>query len=414
MINRVPRKSIRPRDLTLLDPLYGTIESNTSKDLRTCLYQTRPMARLRDISLSSVPSEMLPTGQPSSRFEHSAGVGHLGAIISLRPEFAPWRNELIVSCMFHDTGSVPFSHAAEIFQYDLTGRTHEQAAADALASPDVANILSFYDVDADRVLALILGEHPELGGLLAGSIDLDNLDNSARLLRALGGAKEPPYSPEQILGAFVMHDGQLALDSSYVQQLAGWKQCRQMLYTGLLYHPDTLAASSMLYRALETVHAAGLLGTDFFEKGEGAALAWLRSEAVPVAASELIEAASDWRFYEHAMSLAAETEADRRAVLQLASDWRERKSFTDDVAEALGLAPEHVAVHAGRDKGAKSIDLPFVGADAEACAMLFRKVEERYSLHVFTADALPTRTVEQAVHERLDRVEGVDHAETFM
>jgi HD superfamily phosphohydrolase len=415
-----PRRSmgvISPRPFTRIDPLYGTIEAGESDRLFTRLVQTQPMAHLRDISLSSVPGEMMSTGHPSSRYEHSVGVAHLASRVCERPEFAPFRCELIAAALFHDSGSVAFSHLAEIFQYDATGRTHEQAAEDALADEDVALILDEHEIDPVRVLALINGEHPELGGLLAGTIDLDNLDNSARLLRALGAAKEPPYSPLKLAKAFRYKGGQLSIDSNYMQEIAGWIKCREMLYQGVLYAPDRVSSGTMLYRAIETAYAEGLIDERFFRLGEGAAFAYLRSSVMPKPVHQLLDRAVCWQFYDRVLHVEAADEDTRKRILRLASDWRARKAFADELAETVGVHASFVTVQAGKDKGAKEVKLPFTGRYADVCQAMFQPRPDNYSLQIFLApdarEGVGAKTAEAAV-ELLEAVEGVEAGHSFI
>lgn len=413
----VPQGVISPRAMRMIDPLYDVINAGAAEELMSRLVQTRPMERLRDISLSSVPGQWLPMGYPSSRYEHSMGVAHLAVRVCQRPEFAKHLLEMMVAAMFHDSGTVPFSHATEIFQHDATGLTHEQAAKLALADEAVATILAEHGVDAARVFSLITGEHPELGGILAGSIDLDNLDNSARLLRALGGAKEPPYSPERLSEAFVLESGQLKLDASYVQDIAGWVKCRDMLYTGLLYQDDRVAAGTMLYRALEFAYAAGLIDEQFFALGEGTALAYLRSRAMPLPVRQLIDRASCWQFYDCVLDIDAQDDLTRSRIMRLADDWKARKDFADELAKSLRVHPSFVTVQAGRDKGVKEIKLAFTGKDAAACSLLFDKPDASYSLKVFLApdcrEGTGSAAAELAV-EMLACVEGIEIGHSFM
>jgi HD superfamily phosphohydrolase len=404
-------------DFTLIDPLYGILRHGADESLCAELYQTGPLARLRDISLSSVPSQMSQTGHASSRFEHSAGATYLARELCRRnpKTFGPWRDVLTCAVLLHDTGSVPFSHTAEIFQHDMTGRTHEQAVVDVLSQRDIKRILKKYDVDAGQVLELIEGRHPQLGGIVAGSIDLDNLDNSARLIRAMGWVKEPQYRPEVLIGAFKLRSGGLSLDSAYAREIMGWRDCREELYGSILYRDNKLAAACMLYRALEAAYAAGSLGPAFFEMGEGAAVAFLRSDQVPAVTRDLIERCVRWQFYELAWGWERTSQRENPKIKRLSGDWNARKAFADGLAKALKIKPERVAVHAGRDKGIKPIDLPFTGRDADACSDMFSQREKRQRLSVFLHPDVRADQdrVAYCAHELLEDVEDMEHGETF-
>lgn len=365
----------------ILDTLYGQIPHGDEDQMAVELYQTATFARLRDISLSSVPSRMSPTGQAASRFEHSVGVAYLGRrLCQRRPVFRPYRNAIIAACLLHDTGSVAFSHTTEIFQKHMTNKTHEQAVAGILQRKEIATILTKYDVDPEEVMQLIEGKHPVLGGLVAGSIDLDNLDNSARLLRSLGAVKEPHYDPAELCYAFTLRNGKLGLDASYLKEILGWAECRQQLYGEVLYGDTNQSAANMLYRALEIAYSTGNLPREFFTFGESEAITWLTKEA-PKASRKLVKAALRWRFYKLLHELPPVL-SDKR-LARLASDWQARKVFADELAKQLQVPAEAVTVYVGRDKGARKIPLPFYGEHAEACAALFGSKQGKQRLRVF-------------------------------
>lgn len=403
-------------DFTLIDPLYGTIKHGDDDRLVTSLYQTAPLARLRDISLSSVPSSMSQTGHASSRFEHSAGVAYLARELCRRkPKFAPFRGELAAAALLHDTGSVPFSHTAEIFQFDSTGRTHEQAVADVLQEKEIKRLLKEHGVSAEQVLELIEGRHPVLGGIVAGSIDIDNLDNSARLIRSMGWVKEPPYDPSVLIDAFALRHDKLSLDAAYLQEMMGWRNCREQLYGSILYKDNKLAAACMLYRALESAYAAGQLPPEFFALGEGAAVAYLRSDDVPKVSRELIERCVRWLFYEKAWEWEKSSSRENPKIKRLSGDWTARKDFADRLAKGLKIKPERLAVHAGRDKGIKPIHLPFFGRDAGACEELFSKREQRQRLTIFLHPDVRADQdrIADLVEQLLEDVEDMDDGHTF-
>lgn len=383
----------------LLDPLYGPIAYSARDKIALELYQTRTMARLRDISLSSVPSRMQPAGQASSRFEHSVGVAYLASVLCERDDFTPFRNELIVAALLHDSASVPFSHTAEAFQYALTGRTHEQNVVSVIdGRTDVGRIMRRHNVSAENVLALINGQHPYLDGILASTFDIDSADNSLRLFAALGGLgtdRRLPYSPVRLMEAFVIKNDEVGLDSNYLTELLGWSDTRRRLYGEVLYHDQNLAAACMLYRALEGAFDAGVLTEEFFGWGESDALSWLVSNDVPAPSRRLIDAALRWQFYKRVYEHRTLTYSGK--IMTLSSNWQERKAFADELAKTLGVKPEHVVIAAGKDKGVKTIHYPFVGEQADACAALFQDRPRHQHLSIFVSpDQAVTRAVAAA------------------
>jgi HD superfamily phosphohydrolase len=350
--------------------LYGSLEHGSEDDMSWDLYQTEALARLRDISLSSIPSRFAPHGMAASRFHHSVGVAHLARkLCSWRRGLAPYRELLIASALCHDIGSPPFSHISELFFHDLTGRTHEQQTAKLLAKgTELHKLLHAYNVNAKDVVAVVNGKHEPLGPLIAGSIDLDNIDNSLHLLVSLGYHDYLPYHPLQLLKAFRFRGGVLALDADYLSEIFGWAEARRTLYALLGAEPN-LSSASMLYRALEYAYAEGALSEKFFRLGESDALYHLRYECGHETRL-LVNRLLRWKQYPEVYNISPAIEDPR--IVSLYSDWRLRRDFSNQVASELGLAAHELCLYAGRSRGEKNITLPFVGENADAATALFR------------------------------------------
>ena len=361
--------------------LYGTIPHPPREDLSWELYQSQAMARLRDISLSSVPSRFLPHSAAASRFEHSVGVGYLARrLADSRPALRAHRSLLISAALLHDIGSAPFSHIAEIFMYDLTGDTHEERTAKLLApGGELAEILGEYDVDPAAVCDLITGRHPELGALIAGSIDLDNIDNSQHLLVSLGHAEQALYDPLRLIGAYRLRSGRLYLDAEYLPEILAWQMARRRLYD-ILHSEPNLSSAAMLYRALESAYEAEALPEEFFALGESDALHHLRRRTTALA-HELVERLVRWQQYPMIFQQLTAREDPR--LVPLYGDWRARKELTDRLAAELGIPAGDFVLYVGRDRAEKAIDLPFTGRGAEAVQELLGGVAGRQRLALF-------------------------------
>ena len=348
--------------------LYGDITHNGEAGrLAWQIYQSEALTRLRDVSLSSTPSRFVPHSMAASRFEHSVGVGYLAQkLCDWRQPLAEHRQELVAAALCHDIGSPPFSHIAELFFWDLTGRTHEEETARLLRpGSELAEILETHRADPQRVVETINGRDPLLGPLICGSIDLDNVDNSLHLLLSLGH-DDSPYHPLRLLRAFRIQDGQVGLDSGHLADILSWQEGRRLLY-GVLHSEPNLSASSMLYRALEYAYAKGHLDLDFFRMGESEAMEHLLHHSGRNPA-RLLNLALRWKHYPMVhQSVGPE---DPRLV-SLYDDWELRKEATDALARDLGLKPHQLALYVGRDRGEKAIDLPFYGQHKDAVSALF-------------------------------------------
>lgn len=345
-----------PRDIYL--PLYGRVEHLEDEDMAWDLCQTPELSRLRDISLACTPSRFVPHGQAASRFQHSVGASVLARrLCELNPELQSAKEVLVAACLLHDSASPPFSHVSEPFLFERTGLHHEQAVAEVLSEgSSPRRVLDDFSISSEAVADTICGRGA-YGPLVAGSIDLDNLDNSLHLLISLGYTGRLPYNPLQLVEAIGFEDGEafISLDDQSFQQLLGWRAARRELYSrlgSLVY----LASTSMLYRAVDLVDSSGDLPDSFFSLDETEALAFLESHA---RARKLIEDLKLWRQYACRMWLFLDEEDPRAATLY--GDVSSRRSAADAMADALLVPRTDLCLYVGREKGHRAIDLPFRG-----------------------------------------------------
>lgn len=334
-----------------IDPLYGRLEISTAE---AELFQTPELARLRDISLSAVPTIMLPWGKIASRFEHSVGVAHLAKLVAEKTEFTDISQDLIFAGLLHDIGSPPFSHLTEIFLEEKLNQTHEQFAAAALDHGQVWSIVDKYHGHPHTILSLISGTHKPFGPLIAGSIDLDNLDNTLRFGVGSGLIKRL-YEPEILARAFG-YKTELYLQETTKRDLDGWEFCRSQVYSAL-YSDANLAAGTMLVRAIDLAFNAGDLDDSFFFHTDHQAL-YLLENTCNSATRRLTNEARLWKHYFKAAEIITPTPTKK--LRQLCQDKAKWGRVADTIAQELGAPPEDVAVHIDRDKGYKQIDIsPF-------------------------------------------------------
>lgn len=369
-------------DRVLHLPIYGPIPYEKDRALAWDLFQTDAAARLRDISLSSVPAQFSPHGMPASRFQHSAAVSHLAYLVSEHLGLSTeQRNVLVASAILHDSGSPPFSHIAEAFMHHITGNHHEAEVQRVLEKDQsVVQVLNGYNVDPDAVMQTVTGRHSQLGSLMAGTIDLDNIDNSLHLLHSLTGINPLPYRPEELIGAFCWEGDNLCLDSSYLSQVLAWEDTREKLYR-VLYQPVNLSAAASLYRAMELAFKAGDLGEEFFHLGEGPALEYLK--VCNSGSREIVHALSTWHHYPQTVRIDG-CPVDE-SFLDLAGDWEVGFEIANLIAADLDLEPYQVALYIGVDRGARKIDLPWTGSRSEAAGGLFREHTARGRVALFCA-----------------------------
>jgi uncharacterized protein len=258
----------------LLDPLYGVIRPAPSI---WELMAAPELQRLREVRMSNVNSLTLTGSGGITRFEHSVGTAHLGALCALAMDLAPDEARLFeMACLLHDVGSAGFGHS---LQYVLSskGFGHESIFDLVLGRSDPASHFS-YQTDLlesvyfgvtrglrDRLpredLAWIgrtvQGKGP-LGPLLNGTMDLDNIDNVFRLGYHMGITR-PEGTPEILAHALRINAGELGLERNLHERVEHWYEARSRLYGFLLLNADEMAATCMLREASEIASARSSL-----------------------------------------------------------------------------------------------------------------------------------------------------------
>lgn len=342
----------------IYDRLYGRIPIN-EYDLR--LFQTKEMARLRQVSLSAIPPWTMPAGICASKFEHSVGVAHLARIVGQKPEFQQIVRDLYFAALAHDMATPPFSHASEYFLVKLFGKDHEMFIDDVFEDSEFSKEVARQGGDIGRVAALIKGDYKPWSDLINGSIDLDNLDNSPRYGLSMGLIQKIPYSPEELAKAYSVKNNQLVLLANQINGLESWEQTRKTIYE-FIYSDANLSPGMMLSRALEFAYREGELTRGYFFMTDAEAFDYLLTKGNK-RTKTLIERVDRWDFYLKVFEFkSAEVSPEAAAYF---SDSGNRDGLADEISEELGIPSEDVCVYLGKDKGFKKIHLPIAGDDGD-------------------------------------------------
>lgn len=341
------------------DRLYGRVEF-TPDDLR--LFQTKELSRLREVSLSAIPTLALPTGICATKFEHSVGVGHLARIVRQRPEFREIAQDLYFAALAHDMGTPPFSHASERFQIKLLGKNHEEFVDEVIEDSEFGREIQRQGGSIERVIRLVKGEENPLSDLINGSIDLDNLDNTLRYGLSMGLFREHLYSPENLARAYVVHNDGLALLLPDWKDLEGWEKCRQKAYD-FVYSPTNLSPGMMMYRALEFAAREEELPKDYFSMTDNEAFLYLE-EKCNERTRTLVNRVRRWIFYPRVFNFATSTPDDSTySVEELFDNTETRSVLADALSSHLEIPQEDVTVYTGKDRGFKKIHIPIIDKD---------------------------------------------------
>jgi HD superfamily phosphohydrolase len=252
--------------MIVFDPLYGRFQVSSLLSTLTALPEVR---RLSQIRLLNTLTPSLATLGEIRRYSHTLGVLFLSQQNSFLGFSSAERDAFQASILLHDIGTPPFAH---LFEYQLRDRTrdgwnHENIIRDILwgthapentASQIYAgqticfrNSLDKLGVDTQLVEDIVTGQHP-LSRLLFGTLDLDNLDNVARMGFALGireGAEIATSLARQLhVNRNTSGTGCPVEAKNLVEK---WARLRRHIYDILVFDGPTVAAQAVLSSAIE-------------------------------------------------------------------------------------------------------------------------------------------------------------------
>jgi HD superfamily phosphohydrolase len=342
------------------DRLYGEVVF-TPEELR--IISTPEIQRLNDISLSAVPPITLGRDIPS-RLEHSIGVAHLAKIVGQKPEFNQYSRELFAAGIAHDVGSPPFSHVGERFLKKVFGISHEQFAEAVIANSELSNEFVSQGIEVDTVLGIINGRLKPVSDVIAGSMDVDNLDNIQRYGKTMGIIETPLYSGERLARSFSLHSGALALEEGSSQDLEGWLESRHRVYQ-YVYRAENQVMGAMTRRALQFAYEQGELKEEFFYWTDTQAYDYLLHNCNPET-QKLARIAANRQPYKTVTDIVITDPPDNFGNLCKDSDNRE--VVADDLAEEFSLPREDVCVYFGKSRNFRDVRIPVIGESSTPVA----------------------------------------------
>lgn len=257
------------------DPLYGrTSLSEFENKIVFC----PDVQRLRYIRLCNINSLLVTGASEVNRFEHTLGVLRLAnEWLDSHKTNNEEANDFRAAALFHDVQTGPFGHS---FQYILEDNKiegnfeHEnlRKGSESLYYQDITTNASFAGARFlamkicgerwEKVSAIIKGEG-RLGPLIAGSIDLDNIDNVIRLAFHCGivDRSEGQLAIDLTIGIEPTQHGLIIPDHN-IALIEKWQKIRRRLYELLLLDWAEFSAKAMLTRAFEDAIQYNLIGTD--------------------------------------------------------------------------------------------------------------------------------------------------------
>jgi HD superfamily phosphohydrolase len=259
------------------DRLYGQLEL---PDLAWEVAMTCPVIlRLREIRMANIPFLTHPSFANVDRYEHSLGVAHLAWRWARRCRIPNDQAlALTLAALYHDGATPAFGHLLEEYLRRF-GFDHEMALVDVLQGtsrelPGSENVQVFLGrhcklrsvlprptsagsyLTAFAVADLAAG-HGELGRLIKGDLDFDNVDNVIRAATAMGlvqGLK--PVHPYDIIDALVLEDNSVRIDHRKGFPIAVWSEVRRVLYERILNNAYEFRAQAAMKWAIEDCAAS--------------------------------------------------------------------------------------------------------------------------------------------------------------
>ena len=269
--------------VSIQDALYGRIgfDAPFSQLLSAPIVQ-----RMRHIRLSNIDSIDLPGIANLSRYEHVLGVAHLASIAGFRHTLtASERLVLDAAAVLHDWAITSFGHLVEeAFHYvgaqfeheshlevlaagenggDIGGVEHRQilGGREMGLYPWIAKIASNAG-EQDRLLSAITDHikgKGQYGQVIAGTIDLDNIDNVTRMAYHLGLIRDGELAIRLAQSIVGVDEGSGApiFAPEAVASIEAWLELRRDVYTLLMLSEGDFAGKLMLISATVAAYEAG-------------------------------------------------------------------------------------------------------------------------------------------------------------
>ncbi len=229
------------------DPLWNNIRLEPDA---LAVIDTPAFQRLRYVRQLGHAFLVYP-GATHTRFEHALGTYHLAGRVTQD-------RDVRLAALLHDIGHYPFSHALE----EAGLPRHETLAAKHLRTGPLADVLNELGVPVERLLQLIQGTSSSpLGGLVAGSLDVDKLDYLSRDATMCG----VPYGMidvDRLITSLTLGPDGVALHSKGLAALESLLFAKYQMYRNVYWHHAVRSATAMFKRLVRRAIAARKLSPD--------------------------------------------------------------------------------------------------------------------------------------------------------
>lgn len=274
---------IRGKQQLFQDALYGRVAFG---DELLALINTPTLQRLRHVRLSNIDSIDMPSIANLSRLEHVIGVAHLAGEVGFSRGLSSYDTlALRGAALLHDWAITSFGHLVEeALQYVGTSFDHEDRFREILANADAAEVggvdmqilvgresgLREWARRADRhrsdellrdIMDSIRGEG-RWGRIIAGDIDLDNIDNVFRMAYHLGldVDRGTPVRIARSITSITSDRHVPVFLSSAEPDIETWREVRRSVYNHLMLADRDFVGKIMILSASVSAYEAGEFG----------------------------------------------------------------------------------------------------------------------------------------------------------
>lgn len=226
------------------DPIHGYI---VVEPPLLAVLDTPAVQRLRHVRQLGTASLVYP-GANHTRFEHSLGASHLGALAGAQLGLAAGdTRDLRLALLLHDVGHGPFSHLCEPLMRRTLGVGHKDLSI-RLVLGELRPRIEAAGGNAKHIAELIDGKGA-LGSLVSGDLDLDRMDYLVRDAHYTG--VQVGVDLERLLASLTLHNGQPALRDEALHAAEVLLVTRFLMYSTVYYHRAARIAERMVSRAME-------------------------------------------------------------------------------------------------------------------------------------------------------------------
>jgi HD superfamily phosphohydrolase len=246
--------------MLIRDALYGAFQIPSYLERLVLAPEFR---RLSEIRLININSASLSSLADVRRYSHTLGVLRLALLNPLIGLGESECRAFLASIIVHDAGTPAFAHLFEYFLAERYHWSHESVVSELLTGHQHPNKLQIFEsqtpqfqricdqegIEFNLVLEFIEHRH-RFARLIFGSLDLDNLDNVARMNWMLG--KRVDLAPILNLARTlsVTAQGELELPRARQEDVSSWLRLRSDAYNVLIFDAPTVAGQAVLSKAI--------------------------------------------------------------------------------------------------------------------------------------------------------------------